>query len=264
MVPPKHSAGAHARASRHTDHMRRLLAVSAVTMMCLGATPAVAGNGSVHVTLTPDRPSAASTLEVNAQGPFKQPTSGQVTSVRLEVQRGFESSRKSVAVLCSSTQAQSGGCPSESQIGSGSALVTGQANGVSGQDTINFKLFLAVPEQAGDIASVVIEGSDTVFHRSGHTRGRLFAPKSGGLVLLFKVGASSAPQGAKITLDRLTLKAGAMRTVVLRRHGRRRQVSYSLIRNPPTCTGSWQAAVVVTFSSGPPDRRPVAVACSAG
>jgi hypothetical protein len=244
--------------------MRRLLAALAVAMVCLGVSPAVAQDGSIHATLSPDQPSAASTLELNAQGPFKQPTDGQVTSVRFGIQRGFRSSPKSVAVLCSSTQADDGSCPSESQIGSGSATVTGEVNGVSGQDTINFKLFLATRTRTGDIASVVIEGSDTVFHRSGHTRGRLFHPNSGGLALLFKISSSSAPQGARITLDRLTLKAGAVRTVVIRRHGHRSHATYSLLTNPPSCAGSWKSTVEVRFSNGSPDRRAVAMACSPG
>ena len=230
-------------------------------MVCMGVSPAVAQDGSVHVTLSPDRPSAASTLAVNAQGPFRQPTNAQVTSVRLGLQRGFKSSPRSVAVLCSSTRAEKGTCPSESQVGSGSAIVTGQVNGISGQDTINFKLFLARAERAGDIASVVIEGSDIVFHRSGHTRGRLFRPNSGGLALLFSFGGSNAPQGARITLNRLTLKAGAVRTVAVRRGGHRRQSTYSLLTNPPSCSGSWHGAVQVRFSSGSPDRRAVAIPC---
>jgi hypothetical protein len=235
-----------------------------VAMICLGVSPAVAQDGSVHVALSPDRPSAASTLKVDAQGPFKQPANGRVTSVRLKVQKGFMSSAKSVATLCKSTQAQSGSCPSESQVGSGSALVHGEVNGISGQDTISFKLFLAVPIRRGDIASVVLEGSDTVFHKTGHTRGRLFQPAGGGLLLLFNVGTSSAPKNAKVTLDRLTLKAGAVRTVAVRRNDHGRQVKYSLITNPPRCAGSWQGAVILTFSSGPPSRRPVTAACSAG
>jgi hypothetical protein len=244
--------------------MRRLLLVLPAAMVCLGVAPAIAQDGSVQVTLSPDRPSAASTLVVKAQGPFKQPSSGRVTSVRLEVQRGFRSSARAVAALCSSARAQNGTCPSKSQVGSGSASVTGQVNRISGQDTINFKLFLAVPERTADIASVVIEGSDTVFHRSAHTRGRLFRPSSGRLALLFTLGASGAAQGAKITLDRLTLKAGAIRTVGVRRGGHRGHVTYSLIRNPPSCTDDWHGAVVVAFSSGPPDRRNVSMGCRGG
>src|SRR5690348_15957126 len=119
--------------------MRRLVLSLGVAMVCLGVSSEVAQDGSVHVTVSPARPSAASTLAVNAQGPFRQPKQGRVTSVRLGLQRGFKSSPKSVAVLCSSTQAENGRCPSESQIGSGSAIVTGTVNGISGKDTINFK-----------------------------------------------------------------------------------------------------------------------------
>lgn len=246
--------------------MRRLLGLALpVAMIYLGVAPAAAEDGSVQVTLSPDRPAAASTLQVTARGPFKAPqASGQVTSIRLEVQRGFRSSAKSVAALCSSSKAESGTCPAESEVGSGSAVVTGQVNGISGQDTINFKLFLAVPTDTGDIASVVIEGSDTVFHKSGHTRGRLLQAANGDLALVFKLGQSSAPNGAQITLDRLTLKAGAVRRAVIRRHGHRHHVEYSLIRNPPSCSGSWHGAVVVTFSSGAQNTRSVTAACSSG
>jgi hypothetical protein len=243
--------------------MRRLLSAVILAVLCLGIVPALASNGSVQVTLSPNRPAAASTLQVSAQGPFKR-TSSQVSSLTLEVQRGFESSARSVPRLCSSSQAANGTCPSQSQVGSGSALVTGQVNGVSGQDTINFKLFLAVATHPGDIASVVLEGSDTVFHRSGHTQGRLLRSPTGGLALLFTLGQSSAPKGSQITLERLSLKAHAVRTVVIRRHGHRRHVTYSLITNPPTCTGSWRGAVVVKFSNGTTNRRAVSAACSNG
>jgi hypothetical protein len=244
--------------------VRHLLPVVAAATVWLGVTSAVAADGSVQVAVSPNRPLAASTLKVNAQGPFKQPTSGRVTSIRLGLQRGFNSSPKAVARPCSAARAENGSCPRESQIGGGSAVVTGEVNGISGQDTINFQLFLAVPERTGDIASVVIEGSDTVFHRSGHTRGRLLRPDGGGLALMFTLTASSAPERAKITLNRLTLKAGAARTVVVRRHGHRRRLKYSLLSNPQGCTGTWRGTVQVTFSSGPPYRRAVAVSCSAG
>lgn len=218
---------------------------------------AAASSGTIKVTLSPDQPSANSALTVSAQGPFKQPAGkGEVTSLRLEVQKGFTSSAKSVKVLCSSSQANSGTCPSESQVGSGSAVVTGTVNGVTGQDTITFQAFLAVPEKAGDISSIVLHGTDSVFHKSGQTRGRLVSTASGGLELIFtSITGSSAPKGAKVTLDRLSLHLRAVRKA---KSGH----TYSLITNPPKCSGSWRGALIVTYKSGTPTTRSVTASCS--
>ncbi len=235
-------------------------ALGLVTLIASTSTlAAAASSGTVHVTLNPDRPSANSALTVSAQGPFKQPAGkGRVTSLRLEVQNGFSSSAKSVKVLCSSNQANSGTCPSESKVGSGTAVVTGTVNGVSGQDTITFQAFLAVPERTGDIASIVLHGTDSVFHKSGQTRGRLLRTGSGGLELIFtSITGSSAPKATKVTLDRLSLHVRAVRKATSGH-------TYSLITNPSACSGSWRGALIVTYSRGTPMTRPLTTACSKG
>jgi hypothetical protein len=239
-------------------HVKRFL-LGLVTLIASTAGVAAAASGTVTVTLNPNRPSANSALRVSAQGPFKQPAGkGRVTSLRLEVQKGFSSSAKAVKVLCSSSKASNGTCPSESKVGSGSAVVTGTVNGVSGQDTITFQAFLAVPEKTGDIASIVLHGTDSVFHKSGQTRGRLLRTSSGGLELIFtSITGSSAPRATKITLDRLSLHVRAVRRAT---NGH----TYSLITNPSRCPGRWHGALVITYSNGTPTTRPLTTACSKG
>ena len=51
--------------------MRKVLALSAVITLAFAAT-AVAAGPTVQVTVTPDTPSAHSTLKVSATGPFSQ------------------------------------------------------------------------------------------------------------------------------------------------------------------------------------------------
>ncbi len=214
------------------------------------------------ITLSPNRPSAASALTVTATGPFPQ-QSGQLRSAAITTQAGFSSNARSVAVLCTATQAANGTCPPGSRVGGGAAAVTGTYGTFSRQDTITFSLFLGVPGRRGDIASVVIEGSDSVFHQSAHVTGRLFKAPGGGLELLFdQLPQYSLPTGTQVTLDRLNLQAHAVRTVAGKRK-HRHQTRYALITNPPTCSGAWSATLALSFSSGPPYMRSLTAPCSA-
>jgi hypothetical protein len=234
---------------------KRLLLVPLAASTC--AAVAAAATGTVTVTLKPNEVSAASAATVIAKGPF--PTvSGFPKSAMLEVQDGFKSSAKSVAVLCTNADEKSGNCPSKSKVGSGSANVTGTYSFFTQQDTIELALFLGVPRHSGDIASVEVEGHDTDFGQSAHVVGRLFVPHEGGLELLFsQLPTFKAPAGTKITLNKLTLTAHAVRTVASGAH----TVRYSLIKNPATCNGHWSGSVKVTFTSGSLSRS-LSVACT--
>jgi hypothetical protein len=83
-------------------------------------------------------------------------------------------------------------------------------------------------------------------------------------------GASPAPPGVTITIDHVTLTAGANRTVTrkrtVRRHGRRVSVRvrhrYDLITNPPSCAGSWPFRVTIAYSDHT-DSTDGAIACAA-
>jgi hypothetical protein len=216
----------------------------------------------VSIKLSPNRPSAASTLSVTASGPFPQ-ASGQLRSVELDAQRGFASSARSVASLCTAGRAADGACPAKSRVGGGSAEVTGTFAGMAHQDTLTFSLFLGAPQERRDIAAVVISGTDSLFHQSFHASGRLFKATDGSLELLFDhLPSYSLPPGTTVTLDRLSFTAHAVRTVRTRHGGHTRRTRYSLITNPPTCPGAWTSRLVLAFSDGSSQAQALSAPCS--
>lgn len=250
-----------------TSHSAKRAAVIFAAILTAGICAAVAGaatQGSVTITLTPDRPSADSSLKLVATGPFRT-TSSQLRSAAIEVQKGFVSSPRSVAKLCTASAAANGTCPAASRVGGGKAVATGTLGTSSRQDTIAFTIFLGVPHHAGDIASIVLSGSDSVFHKSFSVSGRLFKPAGGGLEILFgPFQGRSLPPGTKVTLDRLELHASAVRTVTVHSRVQPRSVTYSLITNPPSCAGAWRSTIALTFQNGSAYTRQLTTPCSRG
>ena len=217
--------------------MRKALALSAVITLSFAAV-AVAAGPTFKVTVTPDTPSAQSTLTGSATGPYSH--SGLPKSLALTVQKGFESSAQSVPVLCNSksskvTSNSPNPCPARSKIGSGK--VVGTVSGF-GQQTVPFTLYLGKPTHKGDIASVVISATLPIVGSTENAVGRLFKATDGSIEVLFSK-LPSAPSGVKITADRLNLSAHAV------------DGTHSLVTNPPTCSrGHWTGSFTLTFSSG--------------
>jgi hypothetical protein len=217
--------------------MRKALALSAVITLAFAAA-AVAAGPTVQVTVTPDTPSAHSTLKISATGPFSQ--SGLPKSLKLTAQKGFQSSAKSVPVLCNSrsskvTSNSPNPCPAQSKIGSGK-VVANVSFPIPSTQTAPFTLYLGKPRQTGDIASIVLSG--TVAGMTENVVGRLFKASDGSIEILFKK-LPSAPSGVTITFKRLSLSAHAVNG------------THSLITNPPSCSrGHWTGSFTLTFSSG--------------
>ena len=218
--------------------MRKLLALCALSVLTLVGAAAAAGGGTMSVALQPDKVRKHSRLTVSASG-FTE--TSLPTAAEIDVQKGFTASAKSVAKLCTDPRA----CPPASSIGSGFARVT--ASTVLGRvaDTVNFTLYLGRRERAGDIASVIVIGQDSELHQTATGSGRLLKKASGRLELLFDhFPTIRNPAVTAVTLDSLSLSAGATRTV--KRHHKR--VTYALITNPSTCNGHWTGVATVTFA----------------
>jgi hypothetical protein len=97
---------------------------------------------------------------------------------------------------------------------------------------------------------------------------RLFVPRGGGVELLISrfPSLSGALALVKPTITSMSLSAKAIRTVTVkvpptnkkhkgRKHHKKARprtvrLTYSLIMNPPTCTGAWTGSVSATFSAG--------------
>ena len=168
------------------------------------------------------------TVDVN-----KDPNRGGrvLRSVVFRFARGFSVDRGAVPARCSSAQARSFSCPSQSQIGSAS-IVTAvrKARRASGQ----VKLFLGTAQHAttGAVAADV--------RAAGHRRattGRIVRIHDRVYAYELRIdGLSSAH------VERIHAKIGSIRT-----SGDRR---VSLIRNPGICPGGWHYGVAITYADG--------------
>jgi hypothetical protein len=235
--------------------MRKLITLSSLAGLAFAGTATAASAATISISLHPDKVKKHASLSVSATG---FPTENSLpTSAEFQVQPGFKTSIKSVSKLCSPSAST---CPAQSKIGSGTAQLTGSYLGVSIPDTVTFTLYLGSPKQPGDIASVVITGSDTYLHQTLTGSGRLFKTASGGLELLFDhfPSVSGLPSGTTFTLNSLSFTAGATRTV--KHH--HKKVTYSLITNPSTCSGNWTGSGSVTFGSGQTVSQNFSTACT--
>lgn len=239
----------------------RKIALATVVASCLAAAPAAAA----PIMLDPNRAGAPSQLLVDAQPNNGSGGGGDVRGVVLSAPRGLKVDPRSRSGRCSPEQARDFACPESSRIGHGEAK--GHASGLvvpgGRQDfTATIDAFLAPPQQAGDIAAVVLQVQEPKSGQKGAATGRLVPAAADGQFgpeLRFDDLGGSQPQypGVTITVDRITLQVGAKRTVVrkrrVRRHGRRvtvrKRYRYSLLTNPRKCTqGSWPFRVTTVYS----------------
>ena len=217
--------------------MRKALALSAVITLTFAAV-AVAAGPTIKVTVTQHTPRAHSTLKVSATGPYSE--SGLPKSLVLTVQKGFESSAKSVPVLCNpkSSKVTSNSpkpCRKASKVGSGK--VVANVSGL-GRQSVPFTLYLGKPRHKGDIASIVLSGTLPIVGTTENVVGRLFKAGNGSIEILFKK-LPSAPSGITLTVKSVGFSAHAV-------NGR-----HSLLTNPSSCgSGHWTGTFTLTFATG--------------
>lgn len=227
--------------------IHKLGAAAGITLLLFTGVAMAASGPTVKVSVTPDTPNSHSTLKLTARGPLSE--SGLPTSLKLTAQKGFESSAKSVAVLCNPkskavTSNSSDPCPAKSKIGAGEVLATVEP---FGKETVPFTMYLGRPEKTGDIASIVIS-AQVPSSGTENVVGRLFKDAAGGIEILF-AHLPKAPKGFTITFNKLTFSARAVRG------------KYSLITNPPTCSGHWRGTFTLVFADGTYS-TPTSIACT--
>lgn len=244
--------------------MRRLPLAASIAALAAAAT-AAAQPPPGAVQLVPNEAGKPSELRVEL-GPESLPPSGEVpSSIVLASARGFRFDRRARGATCSGEAAASYACPERSRIGRGTAeiLVRGPllpAEGLADSAALDF--FLAPPVAEGDVFGVEVQLREERYGVQQRSTGRLVPLSSGpfGSELRFEnlAAPDALPPGYTVELRRLELTAGASRTVrksrVVRRGGKRRRVTrrvrYHLIRNPPTCAGSWAYELRLGLSSG--------------
>jgi hypothetical protein len=260
--------------------MRRITMAmtTAVVLLALGAS-ARAQDTTITGGLTPNTPGAGSLVHVQVGGTAPELAGALPESIALGVQRGFAFDTRAVAQRCAGQAATSGACPPASRIGKGQAVV--HVSGLVNQDVpATIDVFLADPVQAGDVASAVVLVSGAGLSRAVRTR--LLAPATGpiGYELRLEGIAGAVPNipGVTLSLQSLTLDIAARRKVSktttkrvrVTRNGRRvtvkrkvkRKVTYNLLRNPKTCTGTWAVRLTVRVA-GVDHARDIAIPCAA-
>jgi hypothetical protein len=259
--------------------MRSMITLTTAALVLVLAAPAIAQDGTITATLSPNTPAKASKLHVGLSGTAPELAGALPESVALDVQRGFKLDLRSVAARCAGTALTSGDCPSSSRIGVGQAIV--HAGGFLNQDipaTLDF--YLADPTQAGDLASVVVVVKAAGL--KGVVRTRLLTLTDAGFAYQLRLEgiASAVPTfpGVTFGLKSLSLDVGAARTVkktvvkkvrVTRKGKRvtvrrtvRRKVTYSLLTNPRFCGTQWSVRLTVRVA-GSDRSRELGVPCAA-
>lgn len=246
-----------------------------VLLAVAGTLPAAdaAAQTTATVTVSPNRPNAATTLTLDAAGGSS--AQGIPQAITTHAARGFKFERRAVAALCE----QRDNCPDASRIGGGTAevRVDGPFPGALGSGVYqgNLAVFLAPASQAGDLAGLVVRLG--IVGQTITGTGRISAIAGGpyGIRIAFDPlpGAPPLPAGYSVTLQKLHAEISARRTVrktttkKVRRRGRTvrrkvtRRVRYALIRTPPRCTGPWPVQVLVRYP-GREDVLDTPIACT--
>jgi hypothetical protein len=257
--------------------MRTLTLTTTVLILVLAAS-ARAQDTTITGGLSPNTAGAGTNVHVEVAGTAPELAGSLPESVALGVQRGFALDVRAVAVSCTGAAVTTGACPAKSAIGTGQAVV--QASGLLNQDIpATLDVFLADPVQAGDVASAVVLVKAAGLSRAVRTR--VLAPATGavGYELRLDGIAAAVPAipGVTFGLRSLSLDIGARRRVTktttkrvrVTRDGRRvtvrrkvkRRVTYNLLRNPKTCSGSWAVRLTVRVAGA--DRvRNIGVPCA--
>jgi hypothetical protein len=208
-----------------------ILAAGAVALVIPGVALAASGP-TIKASVKPKTPKAKSTLTVTANGPFGQ--NGLPTALQMNLQKGFKSSAKSVTQLCDTSMvppAGPSGCPTASQIGSGTAVTDNLG-------TLTLTMYLGTKSQSTDIASVILSETNGLITANTVPAGRLFKTSTGQIEILF----SSLPLGGNpaANLQSINFSAHAVNGTA------------SLVKNPKTCPKSdhWKGTFTLSFTGG--------------
>lgn len=260
--------------------MRKITITTTTALVLMLAAPAYAQDTTITGGLTPNKAGVGSSVHVDVSGSAPELAGSLPESVALAIQRGFVLDLRAVRVRCTGSALTTGKCPAASRIGTGQAVVS--TSGLINQDIpATLDVFLADRVQSADVASAVVVIGAAGLSRAVRTR--LLAPTTGsfGYELRLEGIAAAVPAfpGVTFGLRSLSLDLGARRRVAktsykrvrVTRDGRRvtvrrkvtRRVTYSLLRNPKTCTGAWAVRLTVRVA-GADGIREVGVPCVAG
>lgn len=217
---------------------------------------APAAHGQATTTATPNQAGKATRLhtELDATQP---PILGRIPrETVLSIQSGYRLDGRAVAARCTTEQGAKDACPAKSAIGTAQVVATYMGSDVP----IPIQLYLAKPQQAGDVAGFIAVARvlGSTYAAAGRVTRTTEAP-FGLAVILPTPGPDASSFGA--TLKSITADIGAMRAVKTGPKGKRKKVRYSLLTNPATCTGTWASRAALTFSDGTTAQLDAPISC---
>jgi hypothetical protein len=208
-----------------------------VVASLLAAAPSAAADATATATANPATAGQPFTLHFDING-LAAPISGRLPkALQLTAPSGVRVNLQAIAKRCSGESAKLNECPAGSQFGKGKLIVTVNQQGKGSRDvTIPLTVYLHSSNSILAVAEVL---GWQVVPATLNTRN--------GLVVRFDPLPAGPPfAGVSYTLKRITMDLGATRVL---KKGKRR-TKLTLIRNPPTCSGSWLSSVALTFRDG--------------
>lgn len=232
-----------------------LLAVAALAV----AAPAPAQVPGNAVWANPNNAGAGSHLIGDFQVSDDPQSSGQAPrQIFINVAAGFKPDSRARSETCSEQQAAGFDCPVDSLIGTGftNATLVDDFGALPGLPLVaDVEMFLAPPQQPGDVAGAVLQIKVRSSGQRATTTGRVVrvaAPY--GLGLWFdnlEPLTSGAPPGFHVRVDRIWGDNGASRTV----EKGDTEIRYDLLTNPQTCpSGGWPYSVRLVYPNGESER----------
>jgi hypothetical protein len=233
--------------------MRARLLILVVVVVAALAVVAVALartlSSSVSVKETPIEAGSPAALAVNTS--FGQSTNGELSSLELDLARGFHFDPRAAAV-CSDSQALAATCPPASVIGHGTGRILVQGPYLPRtQYAVGATFYLSPPRHPGDVAGLVFDMYEPESELQAILLGRVLPLAHGpyGLALRFSDTERELPSAYQLTLVNLQTLLQAQRTTTTS--------TYHLLTNPRSCArAGWpvrlsieSAAQTLVFSS---------------
>jgi hypothetical protein len=222
-----------------------VLAALAVVAVALARTL----SSPVSVKETPIEAGSPAALALNTS--FGQSTHGELSSLELDLARGFHFDPRAAAI-CSDSQALAGTCPLASVIGHGTGRILVQGPYLPRtQYAVGATFYLSPPRHPGDVAGLVFDMYEPESELQAILLGRVVPLAHGpyGLALRFSNTARELPSAYQLTLVNLQTLLQAQRTTT--------SSTYHLLTNPRSCRrAGWpvrlsiqSAAQTLVFSS---------------
>jgi hypothetical protein len=239
--------------------MSRLLLPIFIALLL--AVPATAQAPSFSLSFSPAKAGKAATGTLVARDLPPEPQGTPPVDVLvLAMQPGFVADPRGVPARCKEGEAYAVKCPPNTQLGKGTAVLEAALVGGSAQQyTATLGVFLTEQKPDGALAGLQLEIREPETGTVAAVPGRVLKTgRDGGLEVRFE-GMSKAvptpPPGFTVQLKSFEMTVGRKRTVTRRvrtKSGKRRRVkrTYTVLRTPKACGGTWSGTLVIGRSDG--------------